>query len=150
MLTFARGIESKVREALRPIIDFTNKVRSYLPSSNAKVGALSTLTEAGRALFDTFARGINERPAIQAVGVGAQHTRDAMLLKGAAQSAIAFNTTPYIPSTASNNITINFSPTINTNGGDSDSNIIDQLREYERELLELLQRAENRINRGGL
>ena len=137
MLTFARGIQSKINEALRPIIDFTNRVRSYLPGSDAKVGALSDLTRAGKALLDTVAQGITDRRLVGNVELGVQNARN----------AIAFpNTAP-----VSNNnsaITINFAPTIQAGSEENGRRIVDELRPYVRELIEMIQRGQNRVTRG--
>ncbi len=136
MLTFARGIQSKINEALRPIIDFTNRVRSYLPGSDAKVGALSDLTRAGKALLDTVAQGITDRRLVGNVELGVQNARN----------AIAFpNTTPVSQNSA---ITINFSPTIQAGSEESGRRIVDELRPYIRELLEMIQRGQSRVTRG--
>ncbi|MEM7557383.1 MAG: hypothetical protein AAF378_25510 [Cyanobacteria bacterium P01_A01_bin.84] len=137
MITFANGIRSQVYEALKPIIDFTNQVRSYLPSSDAKRGALSDLTYAGRALLDTVAAGVRDRRLLGAVQTGLTRPRNAIAFDGV------------LPAPTGSNITINFSPNIYVGGrGENTQNIVEQLQPYARELVELLERSQNRNNRG--
>lgn len=93
--TFASGIRSKIEDALKPIAELAQRARDYLPGSDAKTGALSDLTDAGRALFETFAVGMElGQPAVMEQMAQAAETIRANLgtmvnLAGALEQAIA-------------------------------------------------------------
>lgn len=140
MITFANGIKSQVHQALAPIIDFTNRVRSYLPSSDAQMGALSDLTASGKALFATVAEGVDPTALINAIVHGVNSTEE----------ALQFNP---LPATTNNNysssqpVVLNFNPTINADGNVDGREMIEQLRPFARELIDMLIRNNNRLTR---
>ncbi|MEO1185593.1 MAG: hypothetical protein AAFX46_13315, partial [Cyanobacteria bacterium J06636_27] len=140
MITFANGIRSQVHDALAPIIEFTNRVRAYLPSSDAKVGALSDLTASGKALLMTVAEGVDPTALINAVTHGMEVTRQALQFN----PLPANNTNNY---NTSQPVVLNFNPTINADGNTDGRDIIDQLRPFARELIDMLTRNNNRITR---
>jgi len=75
--TFAGGIGSAVGLVTRAVGGIMEKVRSMLPSSDAKTGPLSDLTYSGGALATTFANGIYKKASdVQsATGYLAQQAR---------------------------------------------------------------------------
>jgi hypothetical protein len=54
------GINQKVKDLLATVTDVAAKVRKKLPFSDAQEGPLSTLTESGRSIPETIARGMLE------------------------------------------------------------------------------------------
>lgn len=56
--TFAQGIISKMQSALGAVRQLADEIKSLLPHSDADKGPLSTLTDQGRALPATLAKGI--------------------------------------------------------------------------------------------
>lgn len=61
--TFAGGIRGRVGVVTEAVSWITSKVRAWLPSSDAKKGALSDLTYSGGAFISTFADGMYKKQA---------------------------------------------------------------------------------------
>jgi hypothetical protein len=58
MEALGQGIRDAIGAVTGSISDAMERVRAFLPGSDAKIGALSDLTASGSALFETFAKGM--------------------------------------------------------------------------------------------
>ncbi|BAZ19386.1 putative bacteriophage protein (plasmid) [Kalymmatonema gypsitolerans NIES-4073] len=143
MNSFAQGIRDAASAPFNAIQEVVNKVRSYLPSSDAKLGTLSDLTASGSALPATFAYGMNSN--IRTVESAASNVANS------ANSAMAVTRAPAMPvSGGSTTITANFQPQITLTGtatNDDAKKLIETLRPYAREFILMLQQANSRQSR---
>ncbi|NEP08729.1 MAG: phage tail tape measure protein [Symploca sp. SIO2C1] len=222
--SFAAGITSSISQATSAVSNLTQRVRDFLPSSPAKVGALSDLDVSGMKFAETFASGISAGMGaiqkamanftaglsspisslkLELAKIGLVPGKEGYLLPtqygdlhkkrpqdyfGDTRNLVggfdiytpeqisraealfkkhgltlhedlSFNRglfsgnrqTPSLATAgASNNlgISINFSPNITINGGGNRNDVIEGLRRYERELMDLLKDARSRWNRG--
>jgi TP901 family phage tail tape measure protein len=129
---FIRGFESMYQNAQTALNNFTNWIRQYLPSSDAKRGGLSDLTYSGKMFADTFLSGIEA---------------------GGLNSALDNLSTPRINNsgltpayaTSGTQQTININYTIS--GGSSNDDLMKKLKQRDKELLDLINRSGGRINR---
>ncbi|NER99336.1 MAG: hypothetical protein F6J86_36880, partial [Symploca sp. SIO1B1] len=173
--SFADGISNSISQATSAVSNLTQRVRDFLPSSPAKVGALSDLDTSGMKFAETFASGIEtgmgavkntmatftdglSSPISDLGSTGLRHPKDYF---GKAHNLIGddlnfhdrlLQTPSLAAAGASSNsggqITVNFSPHITINGGGNRNDVIEGLRRYERELMDLLKDARSRWNRG--
>lgn len=139
MNALAQGISSAASGPFNVINDVMERVRAYLPGSDAKTGPLSDLTKSGAALPQTFAQGMSNSPAIQAANNFAASVlpQPAPLMVGGGGGG-------------GSTTTINFQPTINLNGTateDDGRRILKQLEAWATELNGILDRNKNRNNR---
>ncbi len=65
MKTLANGIISAAKSVIASVKGVFNKVRQYLPFSDAKVGPFSELTKSGAAIMNTIADGVNSTDNLQ-------------------------------------------------------------------------------------
>lgn len=129
---FYEGIRSVVMAPVNLVKDMVNNIRSYLPGSDAKLGALSDLTASGAALPATFAVGANSNmaPVTQAasnIGNAALPQARAPMMTGGGGSSTT---------------TINFQPNITLSGSATQEDgrrLVESMRPYIRELQLLLQ-----------
>ena len=63
-----QGIASRIESVTAKVRQVTQSIRNLLPGSDAKEGPLSDLMASGRALFETFANGINGGPLTSILG----------------------------------------------------------------------------------
>ncbi|NER52529.1 MAG: hypothetical protein F6J92_39005, partial [Symploca sp. SIO1A3] len=175
--SFADGITSSISQATSAASNLTQRVRDFLPSSPAKVGALSDLDTSGMKFAETFASGIETgmgavkntmatftdglSSPISDLGlakIGLDQGKNARNLIGedlnfhdrlfSGNRQISGVATAGASSNFSGQITVNFSPHITINGGGNRNDVIEGLRRYERELMDLLKDARSRWNRG--
>ena len=133
---FIDGIQSMYGKVQNVMDNFTGWLRQYLPSSDAERGALSDLTASGASLVNTFMDGINR------VGFGDS-------INSALQGATVGVTpgiTPQPRGTVGGGTTINLSPTYNITGVENEE-IIKQLKRRDRDLLDLIEKGSQRVNR---
>lgn len=133
---FTEGMKKLFSPAWGTLSDFVARLRAYLPSSPAKIGALSDLDKSGEKFVSTFMSGINS------ADLGAK-------INSALQSGMS---TPMATANAgsgnSNNsgITVNYSPTIN--GSKLDGNaILAMLKKEDKNLIKLIEESVKKINR---
>ena len=128
-----QGINSQFQNAIASFNNQLQQLRSYLPSSDARRGALSDISTTGSAMMETIASGISAAPVANALNRAL----------GSAKTELA-------PAPTSGGgggrggVIINYQPTI-TMG--QNGNIVDELRRHARELLDLIQETEDRANR---
>ncbi|MBP5971538.1 phage tail tape measure protein [Brasilonema sp. CT11] len=141
MNTLADGIKGAASAPVNAVQGAMSAVRSYLPGSDAKLGALSDLTASGRALLQTFADAMmsNVAPVLKAASSVASA---AMPSEQRAPMLMGNN--------SSSNITINFQPTVNLSGSanqDDGRKLLAQMEKWSSEILDLLDRNRSRNNR---
>lgn len=135
---FVDGVNSKIQSAQNAIGNFTNKIGQFLPHSDAQKGALSRLTASGQSMGETFMSGLNS------FGLGAQ--------MGQAMTPIRSGVTSLQPSPvfARSTPTPASSPVTVTNNyqiSGSNDELIKQLKRRDKELLDLIAKSGQRINR---
>lgn len=143
MTAFAKGIYDAAYVPFKVIEDVVNRIRAYLPGSDAKLGPLSDLTASGRALPQTFALGMTDtNPVGQA----------ATQVASVARSALSTSNAPMLAASGGGGatMTLNFQPEVTLNGkatSDDARIIIEALRPYARELQSMLNQYNSRDGR---
>lgn len=134
---FARGIWNFATFPIQAVSQVVSKVRAYLPSSPAKIGALSDIDKLD--MMTPIAASIDESPVTNRIRNATNSIRNSI---GNGEKSL-----PGTGYAGSGVITINidFNPQIQSNG---DESIIEQLRRHSRELIELIRQSQERINRG--
>lgn len=136
---FVSGFQSAAAGAISSVAGFVQKVRSYLPSSPAKVGALSDLDKSGIAFADTFIGGVNQG--------GLQSFLDGIL---STPTSNMTGQNSLIPVSGVNGgggtIQINYSPNIYGSKMDAQT-ILNILKSDERRLLQTISDATAKTNR---
>ena len=135
---FIDGIQSMYGKVQNVMDNFTGWLRQYLPSSDAERGALSDLTASGASLVNTFMDGVN--------GVDINKSLNNQL---ANRSGVNFNGLQPSP-VFSRSVTPASSPVTVTNNyqiSGTNEEIIKQLKRRDRDLLDLLDKGGQRINR---
>lgn len=147
--SIAQGIMSGIGQVTSAISSVAGAVRGALPFSPPEYGPLSDIMSVGGNIIHSITAGMSPGP-----------------ITGAMQSALApaaamMNAPMGSPQLAGSPAgagaggggggatTINFSPTINMNGGgeSGEGNILNALRQYEGELYDLMQRGKQRSDR---
>lgn len=134
---FANGIKNNINSATSAVSNMASQVGQYLPHSDAEKGALSQLTASGIAFGRTLMEGIKMSgigsylgSVLQSPGSGGLGVRPSMAIAPASGGGIG--------------ATITF----NVTGSASDADaIVKALRQRERQLLDLINQASQRINR---
>jgi TP901 family phage tail tape measure protein len=127
---FINGIQSMYGQVQNVMNTFTSWLAQYLPHSDAKKGALSNLTASGAAFADTFMSGI----------AGSNLDPFGTIPEAGGYGSIS------PASSGSGSTSMNFAPVYNISAKDSDD-ILKQLKERDRELLDLIKRANTRTDR---
>lgn len=127
---FINGIQSMYGQVQNVMNTFTSWLAQYLPHSDAKKGALSNLTASGKAFADTFMSGIENANLDPFASVGTE---------AGGYGGIS-------PASATASTSLSFAPVYNITAKDSDD-ILKQLKERDRELVELIRRATTRTDR---
>ena len=125
------GIKNRVSKLTSTVASMAQKVRDFLPFSPAKVGPLKDLNRIK--LVETIASTVKPRP-----------------LESAMDSALSGGLQPVSSGGGGGTFSINFQPSINITGGSSPQNkldIIEALRSYEGELVNLIQEAMRKRDR---
>ena len=133
---FINGIYSMYSSVSAAMNNFTSQVSQYLPHSDAKKGALSTLTASGQAFTKTFLSGV-DAGGIDQLGSMLQTPQMGSMLP-------SVTATP--ASTPSGSTTINYSPTYTIDTKDN-GGLLDALKKRDRELVDIINRAISRIDR---
>lgn len=130
------GIKSLAMKPVEAIKDIVTKVREFLPFSPAKVGPLRDLHRVR--IVETIAATMKPGPMVQAMSNVATVTA----ATGGRRSVGSV-------SAAAGGITLNFSPTINVGPGSATNraDILDVLRQFQPEILRLIEDAMDRKNR---
>lgn len=130
---FISGIQSMYSQVASTMGEFTNWVGQYLPHSDAQKGELSRLTQSGRDFASTFLDGISGS------NLDSQ-------LSNAFSSPTPTGLNQATSNNGGSNSVINFSPVYNIDALDPDD-LIKQLKTRDRDLIDLIDKAINRINR---
>lgn len=130
---FISGIQSMYSQVASTMGEFTNWVGQYLPHSDAQKGELSRLTQSGRDFASTFLDGISGS------NLDSQ-------LSNAFSSPTPTGLNQATSSNGGSNSVINFSPVYNIDALNPDD-LIKQLKTRDRDLIDLIDKAINRINR---
>jgi TP901 family phage tail tape measure protein len=136
---FIDGLQSMYGNIQSAMDNFTKWLRQYLPSSDAKKGALSDLTASGRSMAETFMNGVNSFDLNR--GINNQLANRGGVGVGGLQPAPIFSRNSATP--ASNN-TYNINYTINGGGNDD---LVKQLKQRDRDLLDIINKGNQRVNR---
>jgi TP901 family phage tail tape measure protein len=136
---FIDGLQSMYGNIQSAMDNFTKWLRQYLPSSDAKKGALSDLTASGRSMAETFMNGVNSFDLNK--GINNQLANRGGVGAGGLQPAPIFSRNSAPP--ASNN-TFNINYTINGGGNDD---LVKQLKQRDRDLLDIINKGNQRVNR---
>lgn len=133
------GINSQFQNAIASFNAQLAQLRAYLPSSDAKRGALSDISTTGRAMMETIASGISSAPVESALNSAL----------GGARGQMTAAAVPAPSRGGGSQITIQYQPTITMGSGGqgNQGTIIDELRRHSGELLDLLEEASSRANR---
>lgn len=135
------GINSQFQNAINTLNSQLEQLRSYLPSSDAKRGALSDISSAGTALMETFAQGIDAAPATRSLNNALQQPRQQLAVAAPRGGG----------SGGGGNIVINYSPTVYGGGsGGEGKDILEQLEQHSRQLINLIDEARSRKSRADL
>lgn len=100
--TLVSGIKSVAMAPVNAVKDVLDKVRDFLPFSDAKVGPLSELTRSGQAIMSTLQEGIESGPDLTTP------------LSARMGSAVGGG------GSAGGGIVVNYTPTVNVDGGQGD------------------------------
>jgi len=145
---FTQGIQARVQSAINSVRSMTSQIRSFLPSSPAKQGALSDLDKTGSGLVSTFLGGIDEQAIRQKLN--SIFSVDNTLGRGQTGS----NSPTLAASGATGggggggvNITLNYSPNVSGIKLASSDDVIRALEQDKRKLLTLIDDATRKINR---
>ncbi len=132
---FIAGINSNIEKAKNSIGNFTNSIAQYLPQSDAERGALSSLTQSGRSLVDTFFNGVNlagfnnRLSELFGFNIGENFNLNPSSLAGGGGGSLI---NIEMPITITGNVT---------------SDVLYELRQRDRELIQLIEDAKRRLNR---
>jgi TP901 family phage tail tape measure protein len=129
---FIKGVFSMSGWAQQNLSKFMSWLGQFFPHSDAKKGEFSRLTESGMSLGETFLNGLNK-------------SNLASGLNNAFKIPTPALTSAYSGNKAGGS-TINFSPVYNIQSSSNDE-LIRQLKNRDRELLDLINKSGNRINR---
>ena len=137
-VNFGNGIKAQFNKVISDFNAQLAQLRGMLPGSEPKIRSpLSNLSDAGAATMTNFASGFGQSSAMSAMGGALSQTRGQL-------------TAPNSTSTGGG-VIVNDNRTINFNGGTSPGGgaaIIELLRKSDRELLDLINKAQARWNRG--
>lgn len=143
---FGAGITSRIGAALSAAKNMANQVRALLPGSDAKTGPLSTLSDAGPGLINTFSEGLRRsspelfsRTESLAGGVRDRLNPDTQLTPSGRSDSTANGDAP----TSAGGIVINYSPTVAATGGDGDLSQL--LRDHSREIAKMVKKELDRM-----
>ena len=131
------GIKSLAMKPVEAIRDVVTKMREYLPFSPAKVGPFKDLHKVK--IVQTIAQAITPAPLTRAMGAVARAAADVLAPTPAMQTA-----------GGGGGITVNFQPNITWQGGVTEQNKTDllaMLRQYEGELVKMVENAMDRKQR---
>ena len=137
------GINSQFQGAITTLNNQLARLRSYLPSSDAKQGALSDISKSGTALMETFAKGIDAAPAMRSLNNALQQPSQQLATATPAASSGGGSRT-------GGNIVINYNPTVYGGTGGDGKGILEQLEQHSRQLLNLIDEARSRDTRADL
>lgn len=133
-VNFGEGIKAQFYKVVQEFQAQLDYMRKLLPGSEPKVRSpLSNLADAGRATLDNFASGFSSSGAIPALSGNLGAVRSVLSSSGSDSGAA---------------ITVNDNRTINLSGAGGKQDIIELLRQSDRELLDLISKAQQRWNRG--
>lgn len=135
---FIDGLKSMYGNVQNAMGNFTNWLRQFLPSSDAKKGPLSDLTASGRSLAETFMSGVDSFGLGTAINTSLSRGGGI----GSLQPAPVFGRST-IATPASSPITV----TNNYQISGSNDELIKQLKRKDRDLLDLLNKGSQRIYR---
>jgi len=127
-----RGIKSMINKPIDAIKGMVTKIRNLLPFSPAKEGPLRDIHRIK--LVETIVSNIKVKPAVDAM----RRVTNAM-----AGPVGGINPTPAIAAPSGGNITLHYAPVINGGG----SNIIDELKKHDRQLLRMIDEAVRKRDR---
>ena len=155
-----KGIQAQFQFVITNFQQQLATLRGMLPGSEPKIPSpLSNLNKAGSATIQNFASGFNQSSATSALSEALGEMRLPTLSLAQPSIPVATGVSkrvqPSIPvatggSRGGGNIIINDNRTIQINSGKRDGiDILDALRKSDRELLELIEKARSRWNRGG-
>lgn len=131
------GIAASFNYLLQSFNNQLTQLRAYLPSSDAKQGALSDLSASGSKLWETFGAGL-QSGLPSATGAIASGTSQLLpVLSGSTANSGG----------SSQNVTINFSPSVS---GATTSDLVEALRAESRRLIDMLKVETENLNRGRL
>lgn len=132
------GINSQFQNAINSFNAQLAQLRAYLPSSDAKKGALSDLSGTGVAMMKTIASGISAAPVASALNSAL----------GGAKGEMSAAAVPMPSRGGGAQITIQYQPTITIGSGQGgNGSIIDELRRHSAELIDLIEESQSRANR---
>lgn len=120
------GIKSLINKPIEAIKGMVTKIRNFLPFSPAKEGPLRDIHRIK--LVETIVSSIKVKPAVDAM----RRVTTAMANGGG-----GINPAPALVSSSGGNITLHYSPVIHGAG----SNVIDELKKHDRELLRMIDEA---------
>jgi hypothetical protein len=140
---FVQGFQAAFDGAVANFQAQLQRVRNLLPSSDAKTGPLSDISRTGGGMMQTFADGISAHPVVSALDSA---------LSGVANVASGGGTVSPVPVGAGGMGDIIFQPTYTIEVGAGTTkevvnDLIEQLRERDRELLDVISQAQSRIGR---
>jgi|GEM_PF-6262168 len=121
-----QGIKSLINKPIEAIKGMVTKIRNFLPFSPAKEGPLRDIHRIK--LVETIVSNIKVKPAVDAM----RRVTNAM-----AGPVGGINPTPAIAAPSGGNITLHYAPVLNGGG----SNIIDELKKHDRQLLRMIDEA---------
>ncbi|BAQ65519.1 phage tail tape measure protein [Geminocystis sp. NIES-3709] len=142
MGALADGVKSSVGAVTGAISGAMDRVRSFLPFSDAKTGPLSDLTYSGASIPETLAQGVKGNMGVLETMMSYLPFPDFPIMK---ESPSVNNSSVYGESssvTTNNNsspVTVNI--TLNSTSGRDDSNFIEQLRAEGAEIARIVERA---------
>ena len=131
------GLKSMAMKPIELIKDVVGKIRDYLPFSPAKTGPLKDLHRVR--IIETIAGTMKAAPMVDAMQTVTQNT----ISKGVQRRGFSGGGV----SAASGGVSINFNPTINVGIGGNKTDFMAALRQYQPELLRLVEDAIARRDR---
>jgi phage-related protein len=133
---FAKGIQDNIAQATGAVANMTRAVADFLPHSPSEKGAFRTLGETGFAFTDTFISGIKKS------GIDGFFNN----LFSAPENNLGLSNPPRNQETQQG-LQLIYAPVITGSKNDADY-ILAQLKSRERDLLDLLDKANRRTGRG--
>lgn len=136
------GIKSMASKPIEAIKNIVKKIRDFLPFSPAKEGALRDIHKIR--LIETIAENVKPGPLVRAM----RTTTAAAFASVATAGPISANA---LPMRGGSGMSINYSPTININGGSPQAaiDIRNELQKHSKDILKMVQeeiRKQNRTN----
>lgn len=143
----ANGIKAAAGAALSAMSGIAGQLRGMMPFSPAKYGPLSDIDKTGYGLVNTFAKGIIAAPLVKAMNSALMPMTGAMTQPLSMPRVGMGGAAPAPTAGGGGGINLTYAPTINAGGVGQQTDFRQMLQEHSRELVQLLQNEQRRLER---